>query len=93
MSSSEAGSNQSGSVARPKVEQNQPYSTDARCFTRPSRFVPDGVIARLSRSSSSPSSFQSTASRCRSRLACRLSFSPPVYGMCPALVLVVMPGT
>ena len=43
-------------------------------------FVPDGVIDRRSCSSSKPSSFHSTTSRCRSRLTCRLSFSPPVNG-------------
>src|SRR5664279_3114930 len=72
--------NGSGSVPRPKVSQNQPYSTLARCLTRPSRFVPDGVIGRRSWPSSRPSSFHCTTSRCRSRLARRLSFSSPVKG-------------
>jgi hypothetical protein len=45
------------SVSRPKVWQNQPYSTDARFLTRPSRLVPDGVIGRRRSASSSPSSF------------------------------------
>src|SRR6266542_3700883 len=68
------------SLSRPNVSQNQPYSTLPRCFTRPSRLVPDGVIGRRSCSSGSPSTFHTTTWRCRSRLTCRLSFSPPVNG-------------
>lgn len=73
-------SNQNGSLSRPNVAQNQPYSTVARCFTSDSRLVPEGVKGRRSASSPSPSSFHTTTSRCRSRAAYRLSFSLPVYG-------------
>src|SRR5450756_1091127 len=78
--SGSSGSTGSGSVSRAKVSQNQLYSTAARCLTRPSRVVPDGTTARRSEASSRPSSFHSTTSRCRLRLACRLSFSPPCEG-------------
>src|SRR5829696_3985718 len=79
-SASGVSSNGSGSVSRPKVSQNQPYSTAARCLTRPSRLVPLGVICRRRSSSPRPSSFHRTASRCRSRATWRLSFSAPVNG-------------
>src|SRR6266545_3737928 len=77
----------SGSVWRPKVWQNQPYSTAARCLTSPSRLVPEGVIARRRLVSSRPSSFHSTASRWRSRLTCRLCFSSPVNGTRRAMIV------
>jgi len=56
LASGSSGSNGKASVQRPNVMQNQPYSTAARCLTRPSRFVPDGVIGRCSCSSSRPCS-------------------------------------
>src|SRR6266536_1930876 len=64
--SGSAGSNGIAWFGRPNVSQNQPYSTLARRFTRPSRLVPDGVMTRRRSASSRPSSFHSTASRCRS---------------------------
>src|SRR6266851_9854982 len=86
--SSSFSSNGIGSVGRPKVVQNQPYSTAARCFTRPSRLVPEGLIGRRRSASPRPSIFQTTASRCRSRLACRLSFSAPVKGTRRLMVML-----
>jgi len=38
----------SGSVGRPKVQQNHPCSAPARCLTRPGKLVPDGVTGRRS---------------------------------------------
>lgn len=60
--SSSVYSNSSGD-GRPKVLPKYPCSMPVRCFTRPSRLVPVGVIGRLTSYSDSPSSLVSIASR------------------------------
>src|SRR5918995_2930098 len=50
-------------AGRSNDSPREPYSTPVRCFTRPSRFVPVGVIGRRISYSLKPSNFDSTTAR------------------------------
>ena len=52
---------------RPMHPPKYSASMAARCLTRPSRLVPEAVIGMRWSRSESPSSFQSTVSRCEVR--------------------------
>src|SRR5829696_1076366 len=71
-------SNGIGSVSRPNVSQNHPYSTPPRCLTSPRRLVPEETTRRRSCSSSRPSSFHSTTARCRASPCSRIVRSSAV---------------
>src|SRR5438874_431663 len=79
-------------AGRPNDAPRYPYSSPARCFTRPSRFVPVGVIGRRRSYSLRSSSLDSSAARLACSLRSSSSFRSDTALLSP-LVAEPVPGT